>query len=98
MVEATPAFVAAAIPGGLYRGNPQPVESFGVGATVVTTAGQPEETVHAMVADIFADLDMLKGLDPVLAGLDPRAMVREGLAAPLHPGAARFYREQGWIE
>jgi TRAP transporter TAXI family solute receptor len=98
MVDATPAFVAATIPGGLYRGNRQPVESFGVGATLVTRADRDEETIHTIVGAIFADLAMLRGLDPVLAGLDPQAMVSEGLTAPLHPGAARFYREQGWIE
>ena len=41
---------------------------------------------------------MLRGLDPVLAGLDPAAMATEGLAAPLHPGADRYFREQGWLE
>jgi TRAP transporter TAXI family solute receptor len=98
MVDATPAFVAATIPGGLYRGNRQPVASFGVGATLVTRADQPEERVHTMVGEIFADIEMLRGLEPVLSRLDPREMVSEGLSAPLHRGAARFYREQGWID
>ena len=51
-----------------------------------------------MVRAIFGDFDMLRGLDPVLAGLDPEAMADEGLTAPLHPGAARYYRERGWIQ
>ena len=41
---------------------------------------------------------MLRGLDPVLRDLDPEAMTHEGLTAPLHPGAARYYRERGWIQ
>ena len=41
---------------------------------------------------------MLRGLDPVLVDLDPVAMARDGLAAPLHPAAARYYRERGWID
>jgi TRAP-type uncharacterized transport system substrate-binding protein len=28
--------------------------------------------------------------------LKEEEMVRDGLAAPLHPGALRFYKEKGW--
>jgi TRAP-type uncharacterized transport system substrate-binding protein len=41
---------------------------------------------------------MLRGLHPALARLDPKAMAGTGLSAPLHPGAERYYREQGWLE
>lgn len=97
LVAANPALVLATVPGGLYRGTPAPVDTFGVSATLVTREGEPEDTVYTMVRAIFADFDMLRGLDPVLAALDPEAMVHEGLTAPLHPGAARYYRERGWI-
>ena len=90
--------VAATIPAGLYRGTPDAVETFGVGATLVARADLPEELVYGMVGEIFADFETLRGLDPVLAGLDPSAMATEGLSAPLHPGAARYFREQGWID
>ena len=97
LVAADPALVLATIPGGLYRGTPAPVDTFGVSATLVTRESEPEDTIYTMVRAIFGDFDMLRGLDPVLAVLDPEAMVHEGLAAPLHPGAARYYRERGWI-
>jgi TRAP transporter TAXI family solute receptor len=98
LVASAPYFLAGTIPGGLYRGTPRPVRTFGVGATVVTRAGVPEDTIYSVVEPIFADIDMLRGLDPVLANLDARAMATEGRAAPLHPGAARYYREQGWLD
>lgn len=97
LVAANPALVMATIPA-LYRGTPAPVETFGVSATVVTRESEAEDTIYTIVRAIFGDFDMLRGLDPVLASLDPRTMVREGLTAPLHPGAARYYRERGWIE
>ena len=31
------------------------------------------------------------------AQLEPRKMIRNGLSAPLHPGAERYYREKGWM-
>lgn len=98
LADSDPALVLTTIPGGLYRGTPAPVDTFGVSATLVTRDSEPEDTIYAMVSAMFDDLDMLRSLDPVLAGLDPEAMVRDGLTAPLHPGAARYYRERGWIE
>ena len=98
LVASRPYFVAATIPAGLYRGTRRAVTTFGVSATLVTRAEVPEDTVHPIVAAVFGDFEMLRGLDPVLAGLDREQMTSEGLSAPLHPGAARFYREQGWIE
>jgi TRAP transporter TAXI family solute receptor len=98
LVAETPALVAATVPGGLYRGNPGPIATFGVNATLVSRADVPEDVVYALTSAVFADLDMLRGLDPVLTQLAPEAMVRQGLTAPLHPGAARHFRERGWID
>jgi TRAP transporter TAXI family solute receptor len=98
LVAETPAFVAATIPAGLYRGNDRPVATFGVGATLVTRADQPEARIDTIVRSVFDDIEMLRGLDPVLVDLDPAAMARDGLAAPLHPAAERYYRERGWID
>ena len=97
LVEKTPSFVAATIPAGLYRGTDRPVATFGVSATLVTRADVPDDTITAIVSGIFGDIDTLRGLDPVLAKLDPAAMVADGLSAPLHPAAARYYRERGWV-
>ena len=97
LVRETPSFVAATIPAGLYRGTPRSVATFGVSATLVTRAAVPQDSIYAIVSGIFGDFDMLRGLDPVLVGLDPEAMVADGLSAPLHPGAERYYREQGWL-
>jgi uncharacterized protein len=30
--------------------------------------------------------------------LKPENMVKDGLSAPLHDGAARYYREKGWLK
>jgi uncharacterized protein len=97
LVAENPSFVAATVPAGLYRGNPGAVATFGVGATLVSRADVPEDSVYQVVRAVFEDVEMLRGLDPVLAGLEPEAMVSEGLTAPLHPGAERYYREAGLI-
>jgi TRAP transporter TAXI family solute receptor len=86
------------IAGGLYQGNPDPVPSFGVGATLVARADVPEDTVYTIVATALERIEMLRGLNPVLADLDPERMATAGLTAQLHPGAARAFRERGAIE
>lgn len=97
VIASDPAYFATVIPGGLYRGIPADVPTFGVGATVVTRADVPEEVVYTVTRAIFQDFDTLVGLNPALGTLDRDQMIRRGLTAPLHPGAERYYREQGWL-
>ncbi len=85
------------VPGGVYRNNPESVWTFGVAATLVTTDAVPDEQVYALVKAVFENLDLFRRLHPALANLKPESMVRDGLTAPLHPGAERYYREKGWI-
>ncbi|MEM9474138.1 MAG: TAXI family TRAP transporter solute-binding subunit [Pseudomonadota bacterium] len=88
----------ATIPGGLYRGNDGDVQTFGVGATFVTSANVSEDVVYEVVKAVFENIDQFKGLHPAFANLDPSEMANDSLSAPLHPGAERYYREAGLIE
>ena len=97
LIAGMPALVKAEIPGGVYRGNPDPTPSFGPGATLFTRAEASDAEIRAIVEGIFRDFDMLTGLDPALAGLDRKAAVTEGLVAPLHPAAEAYYREAGLL-
>ena len=87
-----------AVPGGMYRGNPDDVTTFGVGATFVTSADVPEEVVYEVVKAVFENIDQFKGLHPAFANLDPKQMANDGLSAPLHAGAEKYFREAGLIE
>ncbi|WP_228850018.1 MULTISPECIES: TAXI family TRAP transporter solute-binding subunit [Rhodobacterales] len=88
----------ATVPGGMYRGNDADVGTFGVGATFVSSTNVSEDVVYALVSSIFENFDDFKGLHPAFANLTPEEMATAGLSAPLHDGAAKYYREQGWIE
>ncbi|WP_281406217.1 TAXI family TRAP transporter solute-binding subunit [Aquamicrobium sp. LC103] len=98
LVEDNPYYFKAVIPGGMYRGNENDVNTFGVGATVVTSADVPDEVVEAFVNAVFNDFDAFKALHPALANLTPEDMVGQGNSAPMHPGAEKYYREKGWLE
>lgn len=97
LVAANPFTFTAEIPAGLYAGIDRPVQTFGVGATLVTRADLPEAEIEIVTGAILDNLSALAGFVPTLAGLDPAAMPGRGLSAPLHPGAAAAYRARGLL-
>jgi len=91
-------YAKATIPGGLYKGNPDPTQTYGVVATLVTSAKAPEDQVYTLVKAVFENFEDFKKLHPAFANLKAENMIKDGLSAPLHPGAAKYYREKGWIK
>lgn len=88
----------ALIPGGSYPGNPEDVKTFGVTATFLTTSQTEVALVEQVVASIFGQFDEFRGLHPSLASLKKLKMITEGLSAPIHYGALRYYREHRLID
>ena len=98
LVADKPYYAKATIPGGLYAGNEQPTETYGVLATLVASTAVPEETVYQLVKAVFENFDEFKKLHPALANLSTDSMVKNGLSAPLHDGALKYYKEKGWVK
>ena len=92
-----PYYAKATIPGGLYKGNDDDTQTFGVKATFVTSADVDDEVVYTVVKAVFDNFDRFKGLHPAFANLQEADMIADGLSAPLHPGAEKYYKERGWI-
>ena len=98
LIEANDYYRTATIPGGMYRGNDNDVNTFGVGATLVTSAEVSEDAVYALVKSVFENFDDFKSLHPAFANLTKEEMIADGLSAPLHPGAIKYYQEAGLME
>jgi TRAP transporter TAXI family solute receptor len=98
VVAARPYFVKSEISAGTYANQTSAVTSVGMVATVTTMASVPEATVYAVVKGVFDNFDEFKRLHPAFSQLDPKRMVSEGLSAPLHPGALKYYKEKGWVQ
>jgi TRAP transporter TAXI family solute receptor len=98
LVNEKPYYAYASIPAGLYPNNPQETKTYGVLATLVTSSKVSADTVYVVVKAVFDNFDEFKKLHPALANLKPEEMVKNGLSAPLHEGAAKYYREKGWIK
>lgn len=87
----------ATVPGGMYKGNDADVMTFGVGATFVSSTSVPDEVVYAIVKSVFENFDTFKKLHPAFANLKKEEMIKDGLSAPLHPGAVKYYKEAGLL-
>lgn len=98
LVDAYPYYTRSVIPGGLYRGNDDDVPTFGVAATFVSHAGVDDETIYQTVKAVFENFDRFKRLHPAFANLNEADMIADGLTAPIHDGAMRYYVERGWMQ
>ena len=87
----------ATIPGGMYAGSPNDTRTFGVGATVITSADVPDKVVYTVVKAVFDNFADFKKLHPAFRNLDEKQMISDGLSAPLHAGAVKYYNERGWM-
>ncbi|MBO6755793.1 MAG: TAXI family TRAP transporter solute-binding subunit [Roseibium sp.] len=96
LVSDNPYYRTATIPGGMYNGTDNDVSTFGVGATFVTSSDVPDEVVYTVVKGVFENFTDFKGLHPAFANLKEAEMVNDGLSAPVHPGAEKYYKERGW--
>ena len=98
LISENPYYRKAVIPGGMYRGSDEDVTTFGVAATFVSSTDVPEDVVYQVVKAVFENFDNFKRLHPAFANLEKEEMVSDALSAPLHPGAAKYYREAGLID
>ena len=97
LVEDNSYYAYTEVPGGIYPGNPDPVVTFGVKATVVTSEDVSNETVYRVAAAVFDNMDKFRKMHSAFGNLDVKNMVKDGLSAPLHDGAMRYYREKGLL-
>ena len=87
-----PFFVASTIPANTYRDQPKAVETVAVPNFLITRAGLDDQTVYEITKVMFSNLDRLVQAHAAAKGIRLESAVT-GLPVPLHPGAARYYRE-----
>jgi len=74
--------------------NDGDVDTFGVKATFVTSAKVPDKVVYAITKEVFENFEDFKKLHPAYQVLTKKNML-EGMSAPIHPGAMKYYKEAG---
>lgn len=96
LLQETPYYMRASIPAGRY-GLSEPVSSFGVVATFVTSARMPDTIVRTLVQAVFDNFDSFQRLHPALGQLSTGDLTGYEMSAPLHPGALTFFEEKGLV-
>jgi len=69
-----------------------------VGATFVTSAKVPDEVVYELAKGVLGNMKAFRKLHPAFKHLKAEEMIKDGLSAPLHPGAIKAYKELGLMK
>ena len=95
LVADNPFYAFTTIPAGTYKTTAEDVTTFGVMATFVSHESVPEDVVYEVTRAVMENLEDFQRLHPAFKNLDPANMIKNGLSAPLHSGAAKYYAEKG---
>ena len=96
LLKKFPYYLQLAVPIKPYPGaeNKEDIPSFGVKATFVTSAKVPDDVVYAITKEVFDNFEEFKKLHPAYELLTKESML-EGMSAPIHPGALKYFDEAG---
>jgi TRAP transporter TAXI family solute receptor len=96
LLAGRPYYAKAEIPSGAYKGTDSAQPTIGTVATLVVSADMPEDMAYAITKAVFDNFDDFRKLHPAVAGLG-KGDALKGTPVPLHPGAARYFKEVGLI-
>jgi TRAP transporter TAXI family solute receptor len=96
LIKKSPYYAESYIPVSHYpnAANKSNVNTFGVKATLITSAKVPDQVVYAITKEVFENFESFKKLHPAYSVLTKESML-SGLSAPIHPGAMKYYKEAG---
>ena len=89
-----PWFKAGVIKGGIYKGSDADVRTIFTKITAAMTMAVNEDTAYKVTKAVFENLGTLGQLHPIFKRLTKENAL-EGLAIPLHPGVAKYFKEVG---
>lgn len=92
-----PYFAPLSIPGGIYLNAAKPISTFGTTISLMTSSDVPDAVIYDLVKAVFENVDALQIFYPALRPMGRKKMISSGRTAPLHPGAERYFREQGLL-
>ena len=95
LIAANAYYARCEIPSGTYAGQTTGVPTFALTATLVTSSRTPPAVVYDVTKAVFDKFDTFRAAHPALADLERARMYSEGLTAPLHEGARRFFEGGG---
>jgi TRAP transporter TAXI family solute receptor len=89
-----PVYSAFSMPGSTYGGGEADVPGIGIGNILFVDQTMSEDQAYQILKTIFDHLDGVHAIHPQAASLQLETAVN-GSSIPFHPGAIKFYTEQG---
>lgn len=93
-----PAYFEAVIPAGTYRGQESDIRTFGAKCILCVNQEMDEALVYHLTELLYDSLPELAEENAMFAYTEDRRFLFEELPLALHPGAERYYREQGLMK
>jgi TRAP transporter TAXI family solute receptor len=91
------AYVATVIPANTYAGQTTDIATAAIPNFLVTHSGVSNELAYLMAKTMYENIDTLYAAHNA-AKVIKRENALVGMAIPLHPGAARYYKEVGLMK
>jgi uncharacterized protein len=88
------------IPPNTFKGQTEPVKTVMAVSNILVGASVPEAVVYTITKTIMESADKLPKIHAALADFDPKRAAEPSMngGCPLHPGAAKYYKEAGFIK
>lgn len=100
MMQANPSLYIGEWPteAGIYEGLDEPVPTLATANNIISSEEvMTEEQAYEVVKAVAENLDDIKAVEPSLEELQPEDLAQD-IGVPLHPGAERYFEEQGWLD
>lgn len=95
LLAASPYYAKNVIPAGTYNGQTEDVTTVAVGAVLLARNDMPEDAIYALTADIFNNAADLVTTHAKYGEID-MAYGASITSVPYHPGAAKYFAENGF--
>jgi len=92
-----PVYQLGTIPAGTYNGQDTSVTTVTINNYLVSHSGVPDDVVYQMTKAMYTHLDALVAAHSAAKAIDPKKATA-GMPLPLHPGAAKYYKEVGLVK
>lgn len=80
-----------------YKNLSNSVDELAYPNVIVASAALSDDMAYAIVKQVAEHFDEIRPSEPSLANFDVKEMAHEA-GTPFHPGAAKYYRERGWLK
>jgi hypothetical protein len=82
-----------------FKGQPRPTEAVDLGTSIIAHKSLPDDVAYLVTKTVVENKAELLKAHQAFGGFTPEdAWKPENNGIPLHPGAARYYSERGWLK